>query len=194
MRSAWPLPLKGVTESVIATLGPNGKWNLAALGLFAGEPVTAKTWGNTRTRRNFGRQGEGYVQFVDDPVLFVDAALSITERDEPICGGTMAWARVSVEQVDSNELGETQVRTWELSVLESAVCERRVPTINRGFNAVIEATVAVSRLGVDGYEDAVLYDRLEYLASVVDSAGSQREQVALERIGDHSSWDVPSNG
>ncbi|MFC6737614.1 DUF447 domain-containing protein, partial [Halolamina salina] len=36
----WPVPLRGVTESVIATMGPNGLWNLAALGLHAGDPVT----------------------------------------------------------------------------------------------------------------------------------------------------------
>ena len=52
----WPVDLRGVTESIVATLGPNDRWNMAALGLHApddsGEPVTATTWGNTRTRRN----------------------------------------------------------------------------------------------------------------------------------------------
>jgi hypothetical protein len=67
----WLVELRGVTESIVATLGPNGRWNLAALGLFAGEPVTSRTWGNTRTRRNFHREGEGYVQFTRDPVDFV---------------------------------------------------------------------------------------------------------------------------
>jgi len=185
----WPVTFEGgVTESVVATLGPNGKWNLAALGLFAGDPVTARTWGNTRTRRNFDRQGEGYVQFIDDPVLFVDAALSITEREEPVCADAMAWARVGVTQIDSGTAGETTWREWELDVVEGAVCEQRVPTINRGFNAVVEATVAVSRLGVTGYEDDVLLKRLEYLASVVDSAGGPREQEALERVREHSAW------
>ena len=33
----WPVSLTGVTESVVTTLGPNGLWNAAALGLFADE-------------------------------------------------------------------------------------------------------------------------------------------------------------
>ncbi|PSP91673.1 DUF447 domain-containing protein, partial [Halobacteriales archaeon QS_1_68_44] len=59
----WPVNLAGVTESVVTTLGPNDRWNLAALGLFAGDPVTARTWGRTRTWRNFRERGGGYVQF-----------------------------------------------------------------------------------------------------------------------------------
>ena len=70
--AAWPVALSGVTESVVTTLGPNGLWNAAPLGLHTGDPVTARTWGNTRTRRNFHRQGEGYVQFVDDPLDALD--------------------------------------------------------------------------------------------------------------------------
>ncbi len=83
----WPVALSGVTESVVTTLGPNGRWNAAALGLFAGDPVTARTWGNTRTKRNFHRRGEGYVQFVDDPVVFTDAALSLRGRRADPWGG-----------------------------------------------------------------------------------------------------------
>jgi len=51
----WPVDLAGVTESVVTTLGPNDQWNLAALGLHAPDgdgPVTATTWGRTRTWRN----------------------------------------------------------------------------------------------------------------------------------------------
>ena len=48
--AGWPLELRGVTEAVVTTRGPNDRWNLAALGLFAGDPVTARTWGRTRTQ------------------------------------------------------------------------------------------------------------------------------------------------
>jgi len=80
----WPVDLRGVTESIVATLGPNDLWNMAALGLHApdetGEPVRATTWGNTRTRRNFHRQGGGVVEFTTDPREFVDAAVTIREE------------------------------------------------------------------------------------------------------------------
>ena len=184
----WPVALSGVTESVVTTLGPNGLWNAAPLGLHAGKPVTARTWGNTRTRRNFHRQGEGYVQFIDDPVVFADAALSIVEFEEPILESACAWARVVVEQVDAGSEGDTDWEEWELRPLESGVERETVPTIDRGFGAVVEATVAASRLEVAAYDEAELRDRLAYFESVVDRAGGPREREALERVREHSSW------
>ncbi|MWV39589.1 DUF447 domain-containing protein [Natrialba sp. INN-245] len=184
----WPVALSGVTESVVTTLGPNGRWNAAALGLFAGDPVTARTWGNTRTKRNFHRRGEGYVQFVDDPVVFTDAALSRYEVDEPILGEANAWARVTAESIETGTDDGTEWEQWTLEPVDSTVVRTEVPTIDRGFAAVVEATVAASRLGVDGYDESTLRDRLAHYASVVDRAGGPREREALERVREHSNW------
>ncbi|WP_425606689.1 DUF447 domain-containing protein [Natrinema marinum] len=184
----WPVSMSGVTESVVTTLGPNGLWNAAALGLHAGDPVTARTWGNTRTRRNFHRQGEGYVQFVDDPVVFADAALSIVEDEDPVLESATAWARVAVERVDAGTEGETDWEEWVLRPVESAVVRETVPTIDRGFGAVVEATVAASRLEVADYDEAELRNRLAHCAAVVERAGGPREREALERVREHSTW------
>ncbi|ELZ01863.1 DUF447 domain-containing protein [Natrialba asiatica] len=210
--TAWPAPLSGVTESIVTTLGPNDRWNVAALGLFTDDtdaddsvdnadsnaasdkrppetsPVTARTWGNTRTRRNFHRQGEAYIQFVTDPVVFADAALTISELDSPVLDAANAWARVSVTPIDSGTDDGTTWEQWELEPIETGTERETVPTINRGFNAVIEATVAASRLGVSGYDDATLRNRLEFFASVVDRAGGPRERLAIERVRDHAEW------
>lgn len=187
----WPVDLTGVTETVVTTLGPNGLWNAAALGVFAGdggEPVTAKTWGNTRTRRNFRRDSEGYVQFVDDPVTFADAALSISEHEDPILETTAAWARVTAEPIDRGTENGTEWETWRLRPVETAIERETVPTIDRGFAAVVEATVAASRLEVAGYDDDRLRERLAYYASVVERAGGPREREALERVREYSDW------
>jgi uncharacterized protein len=184
----WPVSLAGVTESVVTTLGPNGRWNAAALGLFAGAPVTATTWGNTRTRRNFHRQGEGYVQFTVDPIDFVDAACSITEFDEPVLESANAWVRVRAEPIDSGVEDGTEWERWELHPIKAETVSAVVPTIDRGFGAVIDATVAASRLGVEGYDEDDLRNRLEYAASAVERAGSPRERAALERVREYSEW------
>ncbi|MFC7230988.1 DUF447 domain-containing protein [Saliphagus sp. GCM10025308] len=186
----WPLELRGVSETVVTTLGPNGLWNVAALGVFAGDPATARTWGNTRTRRNFERRGEGYVQFTRDPVDFVDAALSITEREDPILKSADAWARVAVERVETGTADGTGWAEWTLEPRESAV-ERESVTpvpINRGFGAVIEATVAASRLGVEGYDRARLEGLLEHCFEVVDRAGGTRERAAFGNLVAYSEW------
>lgn len=188
----WPVELRGVTESIVSTLGPNDRWNLAALGVHAPEDdegaVTARTYGNTRTRRNFERQGGGVVQFVTDSRDFVDAALSIREVKGPVVDSAAAWVDVSAEQVDSAIEGETTIRTWELTSVESEILQESVPTINRGFGAVVEATVAASRLDVPAFDTDELLDRLVFFADVVDRAGGPAEQEAFARIDEHIDW------
>ncbi|MEY7849407.1 DUF447 domain-containing protein [Natrarchaeobius sp. A-rgal3] len=184
----WPISLSGVTESVVTTLGPNDRWNAAALGLFAGDPVTARTWGNTRTKRNFHRRGEGYVQFVDDPVVFAEAALSLYEIDDPILEEATAWVRIAVDSVETGTDDGTEWEEWAIEPTDAAIVRTEVPTIDRGFNAVVEATIAASRLDVDGYDESTLRERLGHYDSIVDRAGSPREREALERVRKHSNW------
>ncbi|KTG28024.1 DUF447 domain-containing protein [Haloferax profundi] len=197
-RVAWPVELRGVTESVVATLGPNDLWNFAALGLHApgdsDEPddsdgtVTATTWGNTRTRRNFHRQGGGVVQFVTDPLDFVEAAMTIREEPSPVLDSADAWAEVEATQVGSGEDGGTRWERWELRPVDAAVESTRPFTINRGFGAVVDATVAASRLDVPTFDTDVLFDRLAYFAETVEKCGGPREREAFERIDEVTGW------
>jgi hypothetical protein len=184
----WPVPLRGVTESVIATVGPNERWNLAALGIHAGDPVTARTYGTTRTRRNFDRQGGGVVQFVADPRDFVDAALSIREEPSPVLDSADAWVDVEAEQVDSHEEAGTIIREWELQPVDGAVVRERPTTTNRAFGAVVEATVAASRLDTPGFDEAALLDRLTFFRDVVGRCGGAREQEAMRRVAAYTDW------
>lgn len=184
----WPVSLRGVTESVVATLGPNEKWNFAALGLRAGDPVTARTWGHTRTRRNFHEGGEGVVQFLCNPVVFVESALSVLERGSPVHPAAAAWTRVAVECVEKGESSGTRREDWELTPIETGVESRTVPTTNRGYGAVIEATVAASRLSVDAYDTDELRERLDYFAEVVETCGGEREREALAHITALTEW------
>lgn len=182
----WPVDLRGVTEAVVTTLGPNDRWNLAALGLFAGDPVTARTWGRTRTWRNFRDRGGGYVQFTRDPVDFVDAACSVRELDEPVLESADARVRVSVTATDTGTAEGTPWTDWALDPREATVERRVVPTTNRGYAAVVEATVAVSRLDAPGHDAAALRDRVEYFADVVERTGGDRERAAMARLRDHA--------
>ena len=189
----WPVDLRGVTESVVATLGPNDRWNMAALGLHApdnpGEPVEATTWGNTRTKRNFHRQGGGVVQFTPDSREFVDAAVTIREEAHPVLPNADAWVEVDAEAVDRGTEGDTEWERWELRPTASGtVADERPHTINRGFGAVIDATVAASRLDVPAYDTETLLDRLAYFADTVEKCGGPREQAAFETLSAATEW------
>jgi hypothetical protein len=203
----WPVDLHGVTESVVTTPGPNDLWNVAALGLHAPDApgragddaddadddvppdaVTATTWGRTRTWRNFHERGEGVVQFTTDPGDFVDAALAVREESTPVLASADAWVQVRPRRVDAGESGGTRWEEWVLEPVVGAVRRERVPTTNRGRYAVVDATVAASRLDVPAYDADELLARLAYFEDVVGSAGSPAERAAFERVDELAGW------
>lgn len=178
----WPTDLRGITETVVTTKGPGGNWNVAALGVHAGDPATARTWGRTRTRRNFEREDGGHIQFTRDPLVFVEAALGVTERESPVLPEADAWVEVAVESVDRGESGGTEWVDWVLHPVASGVERRVVPATNRGYYAVIEATVAASRLDVEAYDRDALLDRLAHFDDVARQCGGTREREAIDRV------------
>jgi len=213
----WPVELAGVTESLVATRGPGGAWNFAPLGVFApgfddaleidglrearsdgeharsvsrthDDPATARTWGRTRTRINFERTGEGVIQFARDPLLFVECALGIVERQEPVHDMADAWVRVAVDPVTRGTSRGTEWRAWTLEPSETGVERTAVPTTRRGYSAVIEATVWASRLDADAYDRSELENRLAFLEAVVEAAGSDRDRRAFDRIPELTDW------
>jgi hypothetical protein len=191
-RAEWPVELAGVTETLVTTLGPNDRWNVAALGVHApaspDDTPTATTWGNTRTRRNFEGRGGGVVQFCRDPELFVRGAMEVHEVDDPVLESAAAWVEVRAERVDAGEEGGTRWEEWRLRPEETGVVERVVPSIDRGLSAVVEATVAASRLDVPAYDTAELLERLAYLESVVESAGGPADRRAFDRLSETTGW------
>lgn len=195
--ATWPVDLAGLIESVTTSPGPDGRWNVAALGLHAGDdhkpadPIRARTWGRTRTRINFERAERGYVQFVRDPLVFVEAALDVREVDEPVLDAATAWAEVEVDAVGDGTEDGTDWIDWQLSPVDSTVRERTVPVTNRAYGAVVEMTVAASRLDVRSYEESTLRSRLDYFAGVVRRCGGPRERTALDRIESLTDWDRP---
>ncbi|MFW5903275.1 MAG: DUF447 domain-containing protein [Halolamina sp.] len=186
--SDWPVPLDGIAETVTLTPDPDGGWNVAALGIHAGEPATARTWGETNTRRNLERSGRAVVTFADDPVLFVEAALTERHVESTAIDGVAARVDVVAEAIDRGTSGGTTWVDWALVPGDSEVVRRSVPVTNRGFNAIVEMTVAVSRLGVPAYDDETLRARLGYFEGVVETCGGEREADALERIHDLAEW------
>jgi hypothetical protein len=184
----WPADWEGVAESIVTTLGPNDRWNVAALGLHAGAPVTARTWGRTRTRRNFEERGEGCVQFTRDPVDFVEAACSVREESAPVLDGADAWARVTVSRVDEGESEGTEWVDWALAPVEATVERCAVSVTDRAHAAVVEATVAASRLGVSGYDDDALRERIRHSGEVVERAGGPRAGAAWDRFEELTEW------
>lgn len=180
--SDWPTPLEGVTETVVTTLTPSGGWNAAALGLHGGSPVTARTWGQTRTRVAFERDGTGVIQFTTDSLTFVRAALTIHEVEEPVLAAADAWVWVEATRTASGSSAGTEWVEWRLDPLASRVRRRRVAGIRRARGAVVEASVAASRLDVEGFDRSELLATIERCGEVVERTGDARDRQAMSIV------------
>ena len=208
---AWPFALDGVVESVTTTPEPSDGWNVAALGVSGldgedtgpeagradtdptAESARARTWGRTRTRANFERAGRGVVQAVDDPVVFVRAALDRWVHEGPHLDEAAAWVAVEAIELERGRERGTEWVDWKLVPTDTAIRRRVVPRASRGFPAVVEMTVAASRLGVPAFDQETLRSRLEYFARVAERCGGERERAAVTEVAALSPW-TPADG
>jgi Uncharacterized conserved protein len=143
--------------------------------------------GHTRTSALHGRRR--CRQFTADPREFVDAALTIHEEPEPVLPNAEAWVEVSAVAVETGDDEGTEWERWELSPTDTGTVEREGPrTINRGFYAVVDATVAASRLDVAAFDTDTLLNRLAYFETVVEKTGGPRERAAFETLSAETEW------
>ena len=192
MTTKAAIHIDGIAETVVTTELPDGSWNAAALGVWTADEaqvLRARTWGDTRTRRNFDRTGHGVIHLLADPERFVRAALGIWERPTATIHDAAAWTPVTVTKRQSGTANDVEWTEWDLQPESWRITERRVPIPNRGFAAVIEMTIAASRLSVPGYDEAELTDRLAYFHAVARRCGGPAVRAACDRVIETVDWD-----
>lgn len=104
--------------------------------------------------------------------------------DDPVVEEADARVRVALERFDLGESGDICWADWRLDPVESEVLCLVAPTANRGYSAVVEATVAASRLDVDADDDGTLRSSLDYLEDVARRCGGGQEQDAFDRLNE----------
>ena len=177
----WPFEIGGIVEVIVTTFNRSTCWNVALLGLHGGETVTARTWGKTRTRENFSKGEDAYIHFVRDAVLFAEAALCIKEQKDPHIEESYAWAKIEAISIGVGKEGGTEWEDWNINVRESQIVEKEVPILNRGHNAIIEATVIASRLRVSQNREKDLQN-IENLLKIVEKCGNVRDCEAKSLV------------
>ncbi len=173
----WPLKMEGIVETIVTTQEESGLWNVAVLGLHGGDIVTARTWGNTRTRKNFNKRNEGYIQFIRDSMLFAEAALGIIEHKDPIIKGACAWIKIKPISIETGHSEGTEWEDWEIKVEEYSILDKEIPRINRGYNSIVEATIIASRMGlsIEKEKDA---QKIEELLEIAEKCGDIQDREA----------------
>ncbi len=167
---------------IFTTLSPEGVPNAAPMGLHRkGRRLFASIY-SSKTLDNILRMPKLAANIVDDPVLFVQSALSDIEPEKfefvdgfPVLKEARGWILFGCRC----KKGE-KTSVVELSSIKGKINQLKIQPVNRGFNAVIEASIHATRyvaLGEQKYLDCI-----KYYNNIVKKCGGAREKEAMKLL------------
>jgi hypothetical protein len=170
---------EGISEVIFTTMSQGGLPNAAPIGLHRkNRRFFAKIY-NSRTLENILSKPLAAANIVDDPILFVQSALSDIEPEKfeivdgfPVLLQANAWILF-----DCHCKKGKKTSVVELSPVNGKINIMKIKPVNRGFNAVIEATVHATRYVL--LHEKKLLDQINYYNTIVKKCGSSRDKEAM---------------
>ena len=173
-----------IIESIVTTLAPDGRVNVAPMGVEWGEDtIVLKPFLETATYRNLVASGAAVVNITDDVRLFARAAISNPEPPTTpaavIAGVVLAdccsWRELRVESLDS-----TPPRSRAVARVVHHGVKREFIGFNRARHAVLEAAIYATRLHLLPRE--TISSELERLQVIVDKTAGEAEREAMDLL------------
>lgn len=147
---------------------------------------------SSKTLDNIINKPAAAANIVDDPVLFVQSALSDIEPEKfefiegfPVLKDAHGWIIFDC----ACKKGEN-ISVVELSSVRAKINHRVIKPVNRGLNAVIEATIHATRY-VSLNEQKQL-EQIEYYNTIVKKCGGAREKEAMRLL--YELLDIQNSG
>ncbi|MCX9015191.1 MAG: DUF447 family protein [Candidatus Methanoperedens sp.] len=172
----------GISEVIVTTMSKDGVPNAAPMGLHQKDGRLYLRLFNSKTLDNILEKPLATANIVDDPVLFVRSALSDIGHEGiefvegfPVLKGALAWIRFECKVRKGEDISVV-----ELSPVSGAVNSRTVKPINRGFNAVIEASVDATRYVI--FREKKYLERIGYYDKLVRKCGGAQEKEAMQLL------------
>lgn len=175
---------EGISEVIFSTISPEGVPNAAPIGLHMKNGKFSARIYNSKTLDNILGNQTAAANIVDDPFLFVQSALSDVERGKfeftdkfPVLKIALGWI-----VFDCRCRKGENISVVELSPVRSKILKRKIMPVNRGFNAVIEATVHATRFVV--LKEQQYLDHINYYNTIVQKCGSSGDKDAMKLLFD----------
>ncbi|VAX15082.1 hypothetical protein MNBD_NITROSPINAE04-257 [hydrothermal vent metagenome] len=178
-----------IIEAIISTRKDSGDMNFAPMGVRfkENERVELTVYHSSETYRNLAVNRSGVVNLLSDVLTFAKVALSDHLPAHSIssasCGAILAVADEAIEfTIDT-------VKDREIKSIMSGpiVSQTRFKTpragINRANGAIIEALIAVTRIGV--LQDDEIEKTIKRSRNIVDKTGGDKELEAMGIIESH---------
>jgi len=176
-----------IIESIVTTVGPDGRVNCAPMGVEWGdEVIVLKPFLETATYRNVTATRCAVVNLTDDVRVFAQAAIST-----PLYATVPATAVRGVVLADCCSWRELEVRSIDStpprSRIETAVVHRgfrrEFVGFNRACHAVLEAAIYSTRLHL--LEPDFVRSEMARLQVIVDKTAGERERQAMALLTAH---------
>lgn len=178
-----------ITETISVTSSENKGYNIAPIGVIKKDDgkTYARFYRGSDTIENVKKSNEITINFTRDPVVFAEGSLS-DRADKKIKNGRLkgadAWVKCYTELNKMNQvekegkIGSNKIEEWTLKEKEGKILKKRVFSINRGFNAIIEATIYATRLKFN----PKFKEKIDHYIKIAKKCGGEREKKAAKII------------
>lgn len=181
--------LKGISETIVCTGFETP--NAAPIGIIRKSGKTlVRLFDGSQTKENVSKEGYLTANVVLDPLLLVRSTFSDLAPEEfgyveiedhrfPVLKAAAAW--VAFECTNVKNKGSVLVA--ELLPFGAGFCDENrtvIPAPNRGFNAVLEATVHATRYQLTG--EVKYADWIRHYEVLVRKCGGQKEKQAMKLL------------
>jgi len=173
---------EGISEVILSTLSEDFVPNAAPIGLHRKDWRLFAMIYNSTTLKNILVNPWAAANIVDDPVIFVKSALSDlgVENFEnidsfPVLKNSLGWVIFDC----TSKKGEN-ISIVEMTPVKGKIHHRVIKPVNRGFNAVIEASIHATRFV--GKKDQEYLRQIAYCNTMVKKCGGNQEKEAMKML------------
>lgn len=178
---------EGISETIVTT---HQGWspNAAPMGIIRKQDtVLIRLFKGSKTYQNILAENFLVANVTNDPVLFVKCTfseigpddietISAPGREFPVLKEAQSW--VAFECINTKIVPEALIA--ELKPLRGHVNSFYPKAPNRGFNAVLEATIHATRYKIDG--DEKYLKLIKFYEDIVNKCGGENEKEALKLL------------
>lgn len=167
---------------IFTTISPDGVPNAAPMGLHRkGGRLFAKIY-HSKTLDNIMSKPVAAANVTDDPVLFAQSSLSDIEPqrfdfvgDFPVLKDATCWILF-----DCRCKKGKNISVVDLNPINGKINQKKIQPINRGFNAVIEASIHATRYVA--LREQKYLGCIKYYDTIVQKCGGKREKEAMHLL------------
>ena len=181
---------EGISELIVTTRSASGTFNAAPIGIITttnGHFV--KLYKGSRTFSNVQETNKLAANVTSDVVLFVKAAFEKLDESHysalsgfPVLKEAQSW--IIFQAILEEKSSEYSL--FQLTPITVKINQNELKAINRGLNAVIEATILATRYKItrDEREKEEILKLMKQYAAIVEKCGGRREKDAIEILNE----------